>query len=104
MFLNGVLYCLPRLPILQGGTFTFITPTLAILALPKWKCPEVAANVHLNATAESASLTDPEEVWKVRMREVQPVTYHCIYKLSTSQKCFPALVMEAPRLAHLKGP
>uniref|UniRef100_A0AAR2JUE4 Uncharacterized protein n=1 Tax=Pygocentrus nattereri TaxID=42514 RepID=A0AAR2JUE4_PYGNA len=56
-----------RLPILQGGTFTFITPALAILALPKWKCPEVAAN----ATAESASITDPEEVWKVRMCEIQ---------------------------------
>uniref|UniRef100_A0A3Q2XFR1 Si:dkey-106n21.1 n=1 Tax=Haplochromis burtoni TaxID=8153 RepID=A0A3Q2XFR1_HAPBU len=28
-----------RLPILQGGTFSFITPTLAILALPKWQCP-----------------------------------------------------------------
>uniref|UniRef100_A0A667Y914 Si:dkey-106n21.1 n=1 Tax=Myripristis murdjan TaxID=586833 RepID=A0A667Y914_9TELE len=28
-----------RLPILQGGTFSFITPTLAILALPKWRCP-----------------------------------------------------------------
>uniref|UniRef100_A0A3P8X4Y8 Si:dkey-106n21.1 n=1 Tax=Cynoglossus semilaevis TaxID=244447 RepID=A0A3P8X4Y8_CYNSE len=31
-----------RLPILQGGTFSFITPTLAILALPKWQCPNLA--------------------------------------------------------------
>lgn len=60
-----------RLPILQGGTFTFITPTLAILALPKWKCPK--GNVmtsDLNATESSVSRIDPEEVWKMRMREV----------------------------------
>ncbi|KAG9272128.1 solute carrier family 23 member 2-like [Astyanax mexicanus] len=60
-----------RLPILQGGTFTFITPTLAILSLPKWRCPEMGQTAVLNTTAASASLTDPEEVWKVRMREIQ---------------------------------
>ncbi|XP_072519852.1 solute carrier family 23 member 2 isoform X2 [Salminus brasiliensis] len=60
-----------RLPILQGGTFTFITPTLAILSLPKWRCPEIGGTPDLNTTAAPASLTDPEEVWKVRMREIQ---------------------------------
>uniref|UniRef100_A0A4W4EVC1 Uncharacterized protein n=1 Tax=Electrophorus electricus TaxID=8005 RepID=A0A4W4EVC1_ELEEL len=39
-----------RLPILQGGTFTFITPTLAILALPKWKCPEEGLTPDPNST------------------------------------------------------
>ena len=28
-----------RLPIIQGGTFTFIPPALAILALPENQCP-----------------------------------------------------------------
>ncbi|XP_026875469.1 solute carrier family 23 member 2 [Electrophorus electricus] len=60
-----------RLPILQGGTFTFITPTLAILALPKWKCPEEGLTPDPNSTLVPASLSDPEEGWKVRMREVQ---------------------------------
>ncbi|XP_065147853.1 solute carrier family 23 member 2 [Paramisgurnus dabryanus] len=57
-----------RLPILQGGTFTFITPTLAILALPKWRCPDANATPHLNATD---SFTDSDETWKPRIREIQ---------------------------------
>ena len=38
-FLQTIIGC--RLPIIQGGTFTFVTPTLAILALDKWsrECP-----------------------------------------------------------------
>lgn len=57
-----------RLPILQGGTFTFVTPTLAILALPKWKCPELDLTSDINATV--TSITDPEDMWKTRIREV----------------------------------
>ncbi|KAK2867188.1 hypothetical protein Q8A67_025305 [Cirrhinus molitorella] len=60
-----------RLPILQGGTFTFITPTLAILALPKWRCPDSSATSHLNTTDSAALLVDDDEVWKVRIREIQ---------------------------------
>ncbi|TSS60368.1 Solute carrier family 23 member 2 [Bagarius yarrelli] len=60
-----------RLPILQGGTFTFITPTLAILALPKWQCPKESMTSDLNVTVASVSRIDPEEVWKMRMREIQ---------------------------------
>ncbi|XP_036373532.1 solute carrier family 23 member 2 [Megalops cyprinoides] len=58
-----------RLPILQGGTFSFITPTLAILALPKWRCPDVSAPALSNAT--DTAHTDADEVWKSRMREIQ---------------------------------
>ncbi|GAA6087662.1 solute carrier family 23 member 2, partial [Tachysurus ichikawai] len=68
-----------RLPILQGGTFTFITPTLAILALPKWQCPKGSVTPDLNATVASVSHLDPEEVWKMRIREVH-VRYHCFSK------------------------
>ena len=46
-FVSGIVTLLQstigcRLPIIQGGTFTFVTPTLAILALDRWsrKCPE----------------------------------------------------------------
>ncbi|KAI7812037.1 solute carrier family 23 member 2 [Triplophysa rosa] len=58
-----------RLPILQGGTFTFITPTLAILALPKWRCPDASAAPNHNATV--SVLADSDEVWKARIREIQ---------------------------------
>ncbi|XP_058047280.1 solute carrier family 23 member 1-like isoform X2 [Ahaetulla prasina] len=56
-----------RLPILQGGTFAFLTPSLAMLSLPLWKCP---------AWTNNASMVDPTssnftELWQVRMRELQ---------------------------------
>ncbi|XP_056373696.1 solute carrier family 23 member 1-like isoform X1 [Hyla sarda] len=56
-----------RLPILQGGTFTFLTPTLAMLSLPKWRCPEWTQNASL------VNATSPEfvDVWQSRIREVQ---------------------------------
>ncbi|KAE8613322.1 hypothetical protein XENTR_v10007669 [Xenopus tropicalis] len=56
-----------RLPILQGGTFAFLTPTLAMLSLPKWKCPEWTQNVSL----VNASSPEFVEVWQSRIREVQ---------------------------------
>ena len=34
-------YVIFRLPIIQGGTYSFLTPVFAILALPKWKCPDL---------------------------------------------------------------
>ncbi|MEE6526256.1 hypothetical protein FKM82_026780 [Ascaphus truei] len=60
-------FCFCRLPILQGGTFAFLTPTLAMLSLPKWKCPEWTQNASL------VNSTSPlfVEVWQSRIREVQ---------------------------------
>lgn len=52
-----------RLPIVQGGTISFLVPTLAILSLPQWHCPpaeELAA----------MSVDNRTEVWQVRMREL----------------------------------
>ncbi|XP_025096395.1 solute carrier family 23 member 2-like [Pomacea canaliculata] len=47
-----------RLPIIQGGSHTFIPPVIAMMALERWQCP-----------------TDPaeysEHLWKTRMREIQ---------------------------------
>ncbi|KYO17514.1 solute carrier family 23 member 1 [Alligator mississippiensis] len=56
-----------RLPIIQGGTFSFLTPTLAMLSLPHWKCPAWTQNASL------VNVSSPEftEVWQTRMREVQ---------------------------------
>ncbi|XP_052749636.1 solute carrier family 23 member 2 [Galleria mellonella] len=52
-----------RLPIVQGGTISFLVPTLAILGLPVWQCP----------TPEALSaMTDAERraVWTSRMCEL----------------------------------
>nr|XP_003221103.1 PREDICTED: solute carrier family 23 member 1 isoform X1 [Anolis carolinensis]XP_016849220.1 PREDICTED: solute carrier family 23 member 1 isoform X1 [Anolis carolinensis]XP_016849221.1 PREDICTED: solute carrier family 23 member 1 isoform X1 [Anolis carolinensis]XP_016849222.1 PREDICTED: solute carrier family 23 member 1 isoform X1 [Anolis carolinensis] len=56
-----------RLPILQGGTFAFVTPTLAMLSLPQWQCPAWTQN----ATLVNATSPIFIEVWQTRMREVQ---------------------------------
>ncbi|MBN3278567.1 S23A2 protein, partial [Polyodon spathula] len=57
-----------RLPILQGGTFSFLTPTLAILALPEWRCPDIKEML-FNTTNNTEFNRD--EIWKSRMREIQ---------------------------------
>ncbi|TKS73900.1 Solute carrier family 23 member 2 [Collichthys lucidus] len=64
-----------RLPILQGGTFSFITPTLAILALPKWQCPApqkaAVLSVHIQNGTSHMQMVNSDEVWMSRMREIQ---------------------------------
>lgn len=52
-----------RLPLVQGGTISFLVPTLAILNLPQWQCP----------TADAIALLGEDEkteLWQVRMREL----------------------------------
>jgi len=52
-----------RLPIVQGGTISFLVPTLAILSLPQWKCP----------AQDVMDAMDPDtrkELWQLRMREL----------------------------------
>ncbi|XP_076997125.1 solute carrier family 23 member 2-like isoform X2 [Tamandua tetradactyla] len=56
-----------RLPILQGGTFSFLAPSLAMLSLPTWKCPEWT----LNATQVNTSSPEFTEEWQKRIRELQ---------------------------------
>uniref|UniRef100_F6R532 Solute carrier family 23 member 1-like n=1 Tax=Monodelphis domestica TaxID=13616 RepID=F6R532_MONDO len=56
-----------RLPILQGGTFAFLAPSLAMLSLPAWKCPEWT----LNATQVNVSSPEFTEEWQKRIRELQ---------------------------------
>lgn len=52
-----------RLPLVQGGTISFLVPTLAILSLEKWKCPEKAAFAEM-------TYDEKEELWQLRMREL----------------------------------
>lgn len=52
-----------RLPIVQGGTFSFLAPTFAILSLPENICPEDFAT---RFTADEKT-----EEWQKRMRQVQ---------------------------------
>ncbi|XP_011708207.1 PREDICTED: solute carrier family 23 member 2 [Wasmannia auropunctata] len=52
-----------RLPLVQGGTISFLVPTLAILNLPQWQCP--APEV-----LEQMSHENRTELWQIRMREL----------------------------------
>eukprot|EP00090_Calanus_glacialis_P008365 TRINITY_DN16685_c0_g1_i3.p1 TRINITY_DN16685_c0_g1~~TRINITY_DN16685_c0_g1_i3.p1 ORF type:complete len:575 (-),score=125.95 TRINITY_DN16685_c0_g1_i3:271-1995(-) len=55
-----------RLPIIQGGTFSFLVPTIAILSLPELQCPTGL----MDGTSEFSS-EEKEEIWHIRMREIQ---------------------------------
>ncbi|CAB3248276.1 unnamed protein product [Arctia plantaginis] len=52
-----------RLPIVQGGTISFLVPTLAILNLPVWQCPKPEI---------LAAMTEEQQrsVWTTRMCEL----------------------------------
>ena len=52
-----------RLPLVQGGTISFLVPTLAILSLEKWQCPTKSEIASMNEN-------EKEELWQVRMREL----------------------------------
>ncbi|KAG7198924.1 hypothetical protein KM043_015738 [Ampulex compressa] len=52
-----------RLPLVQGGTISFLVPTLAILNLPQWKCPPVEI-------MNEMSHENRTELWQIRMREL----------------------------------
>lgn len=52
-----------RLPLVQGGTISFLVPTLAILSLPEWKCPDADVIAQMGADEKL-------ELWQVRMREL----------------------------------
>ncbi|XP_042213697.1 solute carrier family 23 member 2-like isoform X2 [Homarus americanus] len=65
MFLPGicVFYWVCRLPIVQGGTFSLLVPTIAIINTNFESCDQLPL---ANMTAEQR-----EEVWQVRIREIQ---------------------------------
>ncbi|XP_017264525.1 solute carrier family 23 member 1 [Kryptolebias marmoratus] len=56
-----------RLPILQGGTFALVTPAMAMLSMPEWKCPAWTQNASLVNTSSPLFI----EVWQTRIRMLQ---------------------------------
>uniref|UniRef100_A0A3Q2CYM3 Solute carrier family 23 member 1-like n=1 Tax=Cyprinodon variegatus TaxID=28743 RepID=A0A3Q2CYM3_CYPVA len=56
-----------RLPILQGGTFALVTPAMAILSTPEWKCPAWTQNASLVNTSSPVFI----EEWQKRLRTLQ---------------------------------
>ncbi|KAL1458368.1 hypothetical protein WDU94_008525 [Cyamophila willieti] len=60
-FIQNTFGC--RLPIVQGGTISFLVPTLAILHLPQWQCPA-------SDKIDAMSGEERTELWQVRMREL----------------------------------
>lgn len=69
VFMSGIITLLQstvgtRLPIVQGGSFSYLVPSLAIMNLPRWKCPSVEVMAGLSEEEKT-------ELWQVRMREIQ---------------------------------
>ncbi|KYM94211.1 Solute carrier family 23 member 1 [Cyphomyrmex costatus] len=60
-FIQTTIGC--RLPLVQGGTISFLVPTLAILNLPQWQCPA-------SEVLEQMSHENRTELWQIRMREL----------------------------------
>lgn len=56
-----------RLPILQGGSFALVTPAVAFLSTPEWKCPAWTQNATLVNTSSPVFM----EVWQSRIRTLQ---------------------------------
>ncbi|XP_042369552.1 solute carrier family 23 member 2-like, partial [Plectropomus leopardus] len=56
-----------RLPILQGGTFSLVTPAMAMLSMPEWKCPAWTQNATLVNTSSPLFI----EVWQTRIQTLQ---------------------------------
>ncbi len=53
---KALLFPNAKLPILQGGTFTLLSPTMALLSMPEWTCPAWTQNASLVNTSSPESL------------------------------------------------
>lgn len=67
-----------RLPIVQGGTVTFVVPTIAIMLQQKWKCPYREARKEFGPTVNFTALGLPpvgsekhRDMWMLRICEIQ---------------------------------
>ncbi len=63
---KALLFPNARLPILQGGTFTLLSPTMALLSMPEWTCPAWTQNASLVNTSSPEFIN----VWQSRMQVV----------------------------------
>ncbi|KAJ8313827.1 hypothetical protein KUTeg_008388 [Tegillarca granosa] len=59
-----------RLPIIQGSTFAFLTPTMGILSLPQWTCPYTQKGANLTELPDYGSPRH-REMWYLRLCEIQ---------------------------------
>lgn len=88
-----------RLPILQGGTFTLLAPSMTMLSMPEWTCPAWTQNASL------VNSTSPEftEVWQTRMRAVSVQLWvGIITKLAQKQGTDKALLMGISAYSTIK--
>ncbi|XP_033731827.1 solute carrier family 23 member 1-like [Pecten maximus] len=64
-----------RLPIIQGGCHKFIPAITALLAIEKWRCPDIdttAAEIFDTSNATfNGTVLDRTEIWQLRIREIQ---------------------------------
>ncbi|XP_022788733.1 solute carrier family 23 member 1-like [Stylophora pistillata] len=68
-----------RLPIVQGGTFSFFFPAFAILSQAQWICPKTDFLIFLylcffiaaNDNSTASPIINNDDIWKPRMREIQ---------------------------------
>ncbi|KAL4225860.1 hypothetical protein ACF0H5_013849 [Mactra antiquata] len=67
-----------RLPIVQGGTFSFVAPTIAIMLQPQWSCPYKEARLAdgdgVNFTSHGLPDVGSDghrDIWMKRIREIQ---------------------------------
>ncbi|XP_072572912.1 solute carrier family 23 member 1-like isoform X2 [Paramormyrops kingsleyae] len=88
-----------RLPILQGGTFTFLAPSLALLSTPKWTCPAWTQNASLVNISSPVFM----EEWQSRLREDSSLDHPVLPVPSTRQHSHSCLQQgqEVPHLADV---
>lgn len=58
-----------RLPIMQGSSFSFITPAITLFSMAPWQCPYTDPSY--NGTVPVAGSEEHREIWKSRLREFQ---------------------------------
>ncbi|XP_078310434.1 solute carrier family 23 member 1-like [Crassostrea virginica] len=76
-----------RLPIIQGGSHTFVAPIVAMLTLEQFRCPTEVDGFHGNASVHIP--------WERRMREVWIFSSFITLKL-ISPLIFPFLATGVP--------
>ncbi|KAL5007387.1 hypothetical protein ScPMuIL_016193 [Solemya velum] len=70
-----------RLPIVQGATFAFLTPTIAVLSSPQWSCPYNAKDANLTLLPDPGS-PNHQEIWHSRIREIQgAIMVSCVFQV-----------------------
>ena len=93
-----------RLPIIQGGTFSFFVPTFAILSLPGFVCPEDFDMKNRKWTRSNMTYDEKTEEWQIRMREIQgAICVSAIFQvvMGFSGMTFSILIDEIPLIIIL---